>query len=173
MQNQTFVGALPGTKDERIIIGDVGRMLPIPTCPKCFRYSWGKGETIKEKHAIIHPFDPSASMGLPAFCLYGALLFTLGMGTEDPTYRRHALVKVDLRDVVAAHIFPRDGTWIRVLSRKLKVIDFVDRLQVLEPVASLILAQPPEWHAYVDSLQPRTWRELFIAAIAPLANISV
>lgn len=169
MHNQTFVGAVPGSKDERVIIGDVGRMLPLPSCPKCVRYSWGKGETVKEKHAAAHPSDPASSIGLPALCLYGVLLFTMAEG-PDATFRRHALVRVDLRHVVAAHIFPRDGTWIRVLSRKLKVLDFVDQLQMKEPIRSIILAQPPEWHAYIDALQPRTWREFFIQAVAPLGQ---
>ena len=124
---------------------------------------------MREKHATVNNQDLGSSIGLPALCLYGVLLYTMSDFFE-PSHRRHALVRVDLRDAVAAHIYPRDGTWIRVLSRKLKVLDFVDQLEVVEPISSIILAQPPEWHTYVDSLQPRTWREFFLSAIAPIVN---
>ncbi len=166
MQNQRFVGGVVGFKDRRVIVGDIGRIGLASGCPRCCQ-SWMKGQTVKEKHAQVNLEDRSASIGLPALCLYGVLLQTTWTATE-PENRRHALVTVDLADTVIAHTFPFNTPYIRVLARKLKVLDFVDQLEVREPVKSLILAQPPEWHAYVDSLQPRTWREFFIQAIAPL-----
>jgi len=184
--SSSLITIVSGIKDERMVVGDIGRILPVAvSCTQCKEpASWGKGDSVTEKHWSIDEHNPGNSVGLRLECfefvfrmhLFRMHLAEAGMGGED---LRLALVRVELSDLLSLQtdaLSSQEGVYLKV--RKLKVLDLVDAIRLVprQSVQDAIADQREqseesreEWHRIVDAVQPLTWRE-FLAKFAAITE---
>ena len=198
--SSSFITMVSGIKDERIIVGDIGRILPVRvvSCAQCKEpASWGKGDSVTEKHWSIDEHNPGNSVGLSLECFESAFQIHLGqawLGGESLNHRRLALVRVELSDLLSLQTDPLSSQrWqelglsseqvrqiapVDLKARKLKVLDLVDAIRLVPEKSFLDAILDPvyesderqrEWHRLFDATQPLTWRQ-FLAKFAAITE---
>lgn len=195
--SNSFITMISGIK-HRVIPGiDIGRILPVlvVSCPHCEQHpSWGKGDSVTEKHWSIDEHNPGNSVGLSLTCFEFALSTTAWMGREYAKDSRLALVRVELSDLLSLQTDPfssqrgqeqglssehlRQIAPVDLKARKLKVLDLVDQIRLV-PEKSFLDAilnrvyesdeRQREWHRLLDATQPLTWRQ-FLAKFAAITQ---
>ena len=198
--SSSFITMVSGIKDERIVVGDIGRILPTlaVSCTQCKEpASWGKGDSVTEKHWSIDEHNLGNSVGLSLECFEFAFQMHLNQAWMGGKYLNHcrlALVRVELSDLLSLQTdafssqrgqehalslehLRRIGP-VDLKARKLKVLDLVDAIRLV-PRQSVQDAMADrreqseesreEWHSLVDAIQPATWRE-FLAKFAAITE---
>jgi len=198
--SNSYITIISGIKDKRIVVGDIGRILPTlaVSCTQCKEpASWGKGDSVTEKHWSIDEHNPGNSVGLSLECFEFAFRMHLAeawMGGKYLDHGRLALVRVELSDLLSLRTdafssqrgqehalslehLRRIGP-VDLKARKLKVLDLVDAIRLVprQSIQDAIADQREqseesreEWHRLVDAIQPVTWRE-FLAKFAALTE---
>lgn len=182
--SNSYITMLSGAKDKRIIVGDIGNVLPVlvVSCTQCEEHpSWGKGDSVSEKHWSIDEHNPGNTMGLSLTCFEFAWSMA-SMGGEYAKDGRLALVRVELSDLLGLQTDPlssergqeqglslehlRQIAPVDLKARKLKVLDLVDQIHLVlkESVEDAIADRfeqseewREEWHRLVDAIQPLSW----------------
>ncbi|MFV2045719.1 MAG: hypothetical protein ACC700_21135, partial [Anaerolineales bacterium] len=151
--SSSFITIVSGIKDKRMVVGDIGRILPTlaVSCTQCKEpASWGKGDSVTEKHWSIDEHNPANSVGLSLECFESAFQMHLNMasmGGESLNHRRLALVRVGLSNLLSLQTDPSSSQrWqelglssehvrqiapVDLKARKLKVLDLVDAIRLV------------------------------------------
>lgn len=163
-----FTTIVGGVRDERVIVGDTGRLSPTGMeCEGCNkRISWSKGESVREKHRR----RDGTPFAFRLNCLFGQFRQILTMGAmarpgdaiaELLAFSRVGLVYVSVDNIVTVErLGDYDGASITVRATALRVVDLIDepslvlKQSVMEEIFSR--GEDPlwvaEWHALVDKI---------------------